>query len=208
MAKIPLRALILDYGGVISLPQDPENLGNLLRSLSMDGNDFHEAYRKQRAPYDRGQVSGEQYWSAVLRDLGRSPQDADLAHLVQEDVHSWTRLSQDMIQFISARRSQVHKLAVISNMTFDTLAYMRRHFDWLALFDALCFSCELGINKPEREIYQACLRQLALRAGECLFVDDSARNVHGAREAGMHAILFTDFPAFLREVEEVYSFTR
>lgn len=207
MAKKTLRALILDYGGVISQPQAPEHVDNLLRSLSLDGGDFHEAYHKHRAPYDRGQVSSEQYWSTVLRDLGRNPDEVDLARLIQEDVYSWTRLNAAMLAFVSATRSKIHKLAIISNMTFDTLAYMRLHFDWLGLFDALCFSCELGINKPEREIYQTCLRRLAVRPAECLFADDSLKNVKGAMDLGMPAIQFANFYDFMRELDEKYCFT-
>jgi HAD superfamily hydrolase (TIGR01509 family) len=86
-------------------------------------------------------------------------------------------------------------------MTSDTLAWMRSHFHWLELFDELSFSCELGKNKPEPEIYEICLSRLGLLPNECLFVDDSLENVEGAIKVGIHAIHFKTFPEFLQELE-------
>lgn len=195
-----IRALILDYGGVISLPQDADNGQDILHSLGLAPVDIAKVYRRLRPPYDRGQITGEQYWAGVLQQFGLRPADFDLARLVEKDVQSWTHLNPAMIRFITEARGQVQQLAIISNMTHDTLAYMRQHFDWLRLFDVLCFSCELGRNKPEREIYDICLRRLQVNAGECLFVDDSTRNVAGAQAVGMQALHYTTFAEFSRQV--------
>ena len=205
MGKIRIRALILDYGGVISQPQNPENVNNILRSLGQVHDGFSEVYFRQRGQYDLGQISGEQYWSNILQHYGLNPQDFDIARLIQEDVKSWTQLNEAMIQFITESRSKIHRLAMLSNMTRDTLAFMRKHYSWLELFDALCFSCELGIKKPGREIYETCLKKLEISPNECLFVDDSERNVKGAMEAGMPAIYFTTFSEFMLELDEKYS---
>jgi putative hydrolase of the HAD superfamily len=207
MNKIPIYALILDYGGVISQPQNPENVNNLCQHLQQTGNDFQKVYRSQRAPYDSGQLSGQQYWRNVLQSFGLALNDFDIAYLVQEDIKSWTQLNQAMVQFIAASRSKFHKLAMISNMTSDTLAFMRSHYPWLALFDELCFSCELGTNKPDPAIYEICLSKLGLLPNECLFVDDSLENVEGALKLGIHAIQFKTFPEFILELNEKYRFT-
>ena len=204
MGMIKIRALILDYGGVISQPQNPKNVNNILRSLKQNHNGFGEVYRRQRAQYDSAQISGEQYWINILQHYGLNPNDFKVARLIQEDVKSWTQINESMIQFITECRSKITKLAIISNMTSDTLAFMRRHYDWLELFDELCFSCEIGINKPDREIYETCLRKLKISRNECLFVDDSLKNVKGAVELGLHAIQFKSFSEFVLEMDEKF----
>jgi putative hydrolase of the HAD superfamily len=204
MGKVRIRALILDYGGVISQPQNPENVNNILRSLKQDYYGFQEVYRRQRAQYDSGQISGELYWINILQYYGLDPNGYEIASLIQEDVKSWTQINESMIQFITESRSKISKLAIISNMTSDTLAYLRRHYNGLELFDELCFSCELGIIKPDREIYETCLRKLKLCPNECLFVDDSAKNVKGAMEIGMPAIQFKIFSEFVLELDEKF----
>jgi putative hydrolase of the HAD superfamily len=208
MGYVKIRALILDYGGVISQLQNSGNVNNILQSLRLDIKDFKDVYRKQRAQYDSSQISGERYWINILEHYGLEPTGFEIASFIREDVKSWTQINETMIQFITESRSRIHKLAILSNMTSDTLAYIREHYDWLELFDGLVFSCEVGKNKPDREIYEACLRKLGLCPNECLFVDDSAENVKGALELGMSAIQFKTFSEFRQEFEKTFCMTR
>jgi putative hydrolase of the HAD superfamily len=202
MSKQKIRALILDYGGVLSQPQNPENINNIIQSLRQDHADFMKVYYAQRARYDSGHISGEQYWMNVLRHYGLDPLDFQLDHLIREDVKSWTRPNESMLGFLAENRGKVHKLAIISNMINDTLVFMRKNYAWLELFDELIFSCELGKNKPGAEIYETCLKKLELSPEDCLFVDDSAENVKGAQKLGMPAIHYKGFPEFLQELDE------
>ena len=59
MGKTKIRALILDYGGVISLPQKSENVENILRTLNLEYDDFIRVYYDQRGPCDGGQIGVE-----------------------------------------------------------------------------------------------------------------------------------------------------
>ncbi len=208
MDKIKVRAVILDYGGVISQPQNSENVNNILKSLRREYNDFKEVYKSQRARYDSGQISGEEYWINVLRHYGLEPANFEIARLIQEDVRSWTQINESMIQFITECRGNIHKLAMISNMTTDSLAFIKEHYQWLELFDELILSCEIGKNKPDRQIYEACLRKLNMCPNECLFVDDSYENVKGAMELGMYAIQFETFSGFQLELSGKYCIAR
>jgi putative hydrolase of the HAD superfamily len=60
--------------------------------------------------------------------------------------------------------------------------------------DRLCpavLSHECGIEKPDAEIYLLAAQALDAAPEDCLFVDDKAANVEGARAVGMRAHLFT-----------------
>jgi len=202
MRQTRIRALVLDYGGVISKPQNPDNVNNILQILRQDDNDFGNVYKSKRENYDNGQLSGEEYWLSILQHYGLEQSDSKVINLIQEDVKSWTQINDSMIQFIKEIRGKLHKLAIISNMTSDTLAFMKKHFQWLELFDELIFSCELGKNKPDTRIYEACLNRLELPPQECLFVDDSVENVHGAMKSGMKVIHFKSFLQFWQELDK------
>jgi putative hydrolase of the HAD superfamily len=208
MHKAIIRALILDYGGVISQPQSSKNVYNILNMLNLDLDDFQEIYLNQRGDYDSGQISGEDYWISILQHFNIDQNDSDINLLIQEDVNSWTKINHAMIQFIQENRSKIHKLAIISNITKDSLAFIRLHFRWLELFDVLSFSCEVGINKPDKKIYEACLHQLRISPNECLFVDDSVENVDSAVIAGMNVIHFRSFPEFLQELKREFYLTQ
>ncbi len=188
------------------MPQDSVCVNTILEIVGRDYSDFHEAYFFHRDDYDRGQVSGEEYWRRVLKRLGMDRDQSEIERLLQLDVKSWTGMNEEMIAFIAENREKLKKLAIISNMTVDTLAYLQMNCSWLSLFDVLTFSCELGVNKPDRAIYESCLRGLAIAPGECLFVDDSVENVNGAMEAGMSAVQFTSQVEFTHRLAAKYHF--
>ena len=65
-------------------------------------------------------------------------------------------------------------------------------------FIDIVVSAHEGIIKPNPEIYQLLLQRNQLRAEDCVFIDDSEKNVIGARAVGIDAIHFID-PSQLRQ---------
>lgn len=204
MEKTGIRALIFDYGGVISKPQNLDAFQEMLRMLGTDENSFIEIYYAHRKNYDNGQLSGQEYWRQILRYYGLEAHESLVNNLIQADVKSWTQIDAAMVQFIAATRAKVEKLAIISNMIRDTLAFIQSHFEWLEIFDGQIYSCEIGINKPDSRIFEYCLNSLEVSAHECLFVDDSEKNARGAKNSGMNVIHYKSYPHFLQEVNGKY----
>ena len=60
----------------------------------------------------------------------------------------------------------------------------------LSLFDGLVFSGPLHIVKPDARIFRHLLDTYGLSADECLFIDDSEKNLAGARALGIKTYLF------------------
>lgn len=67
-------------------------------------------------------------------------------------------------------------------------------------FKKLFFSHELHMLKPNPEIYLTAIAGSGCKAEECLFIDDSQRNVDGAVAVGMHSVLFRPGTDNLREL--------
>jgi putative hydrolase of the HAD superfamily len=60
------------------------------------------------------------------------------------------------------------------------------------IFDCTVFSCVVGYAKPDREIYEICLRELAVRPRDAVFVGDGGSDeLKGAREVGMTTVMMT-----------------
>jgi putative hydrolase of the HAD superfamily len=204
MEKTGIKALILDYGGVISRPQNLEHFKEILQILGIEENHFLEVYYTQRKNYDNGQLSGQEYWLEILQHFGFEPNGSMVEDLIRTDVKSWTEINRPMMGFIEESRAKVEKLAIISNMMRDTLSYMKSHFEWLEIFDEQIYSCEIGINKPDIRIFELCLNSLDISPQACLFVDDSQKNVLGALESGMNVIRYKSFPQFSQEFNQAY----
>ena len=85
------------------------------------------------------------------------------------------------------------KLYLLSNISCG-FAESYRDTKWIAeildLFDGLVFSGPIGIVKPSAEIFEHLLCKYDLKAEECLFIDDSQKNINGAMAAGINGYLF------------------
>ena len=58
--------------------------------------------------------------------------------------------------------------------------------------DRAYVSAEFGVRKPNPDVYRRCLHKLGVLPEAALFVDDSPANAAGARDAGLHAFVYTD----------------
>lgn len=85
------------------------------------------------------------------------------------------------------------KLYLLSNIS-NGFANGYKDVPWLKelleCFDGLVFSAEVNLVKPNREIFEYLLEKFSLNADECLFIDDSEKNIIGAKNAGIDGYLF------------------
>lgn len=79
----------------------------------------------------------------------------------------------------------------ITNFSAEKFADARRIWPFLDSFDGIVVSGEHRLLKPEAAIYRLLLDTHGLSAPDCVFIDDSPKNVEGARAVGMHALHFT-----------------
>jgi len=97
------------------------------------------------------------------------------------------------------------RLFAITNFSAEKFAVARRRFAFLNGFEGVIVSGDEKVLKPDPAIYRLLLDRHALKAGDCLFIDDSLKNVEGARVLGMHAHHFTN-PASLGEALKEHGF--
>lgn len=68
--------------------------------------------------------------------------------------------------------------------------YLTQFADVLRHFDALVLSHDVGARKPDAEFFHHCQRAARAKSSECVFVDDLAANIDGARAIGFHGIVY------------------
>lgn len=185
-----IEAVIFDYGEVISERADPVHMTKMARIAGLDEQTVNHLYWKFRDEYDRGTYRGEGYWGAIGEAARRRFSDDQIRELVREDVVSWSRVREPVLEWQRALERAGIKTAVLSNMMHDLLAHMRSDFDWLEHFTYQTYSCEIGAVKPEEPIYRHVLAGLGVPAERALFLDDREVNIAGARAAGLHGIVF------------------
>ena len=196
-----IKAVLFDYGMVLSGPPDPAAREEMKRILEVDDAKFHEIYWKHRDDYDRGTLKSVAYWEQVAHDLHRTLDAKKLSALIAADSALWTRPNQTMIDWAAALQQAGVKTGVLSNIGDAMEAGIVARFPWIADFTHRTFSHRLGIAKPDAAIYQHAAEGLGVPTGEILFVDDREENVAAARAAGMHAIQYIDHADFLQQMQ-------
>ena len=185
----PIRAVILDYGDVISLPRDPAVLREMAAIFKLPEDEFRKHYDFFRHDYDRGSFDAEGYWRRIGEQAGVAPTEDDLARLREADVRMWARLNPAILRWADKLRAAGFKTAVLSNMHQDMVARIRGDSEWSRRFDCLTLSSAIKMAKPELEIFKYCLKCLGVDPSEALFIDDRESNVRAAEEVGIRGIV-------------------
>lgn len=185
-----IRAVIFDYGMVLSHPQDPAALNNLLTITGLDRDTFEPHYWRHRHDYDMGKLNGNTYWRQFASDASIELTATDIERLIENDVLMWCTINEPMLAWARSLADAGLRIGILSNMGEETLAYMRQEFAWLGDFHHHTWSCELGIAKPDPAIYTYTCEKLDVAPAEALFLDDKIENIEAAQRVGLHAIQF------------------
>jgi putative hydrolase of the HAD superfamily len=113
-----------------------------------------------------------------------------IEQLLEQDALMWMDLNPAMLAWIPRIKQAGFRLGILSNMGYGVLGYMLPRFPWLAQFDHLTWSCELGIVKPDPAIYLHTVKKLGVSPDQALFIDNLEKNIVGAQAVGLHAALF------------------
>lgn len=186
-----LRAIIFDYGMVLTGPQDPAAHAELIRITGLPLEKFESYYWQDRHDYDAGKLSGIAYWQKFVRDTGLNLTDGTIDELNRLDVRMWSTVNPRMVAWQEEIRQRGLKRAILSNMGDSVRESIVVEHAWINTFDVLVWSYELGIIKPDPAIYLAAIEKLGVRPEEALFIDDREVNTAAARELGMKAITFS-----------------
>jgi putative hydrolase of the HAD superfamily len=189
------RALLLDYGGVLTEPVD-RSFARFERRLDLPpGRSFEVLVAASRTEgggpigaLERGEMALSEF-EVLLRDLlaeagHRVPERVDLL----EGLFEAMRPAGGLWQLAAQVRTQGVRTGLLSNSWgFDVYP-----FDQLEIhFDDLVLSGAVGLRKPDPAIYRLAAQRLGVAPDDCVFVDDLERNVEVASELGMVGVHHT-----------------
>lgn len=190
-----LKAIIFDFGGVLCFPPTAEQIKQAAAVAGVSPADFERSFWANRLEYDAGRIEPRAYWREV-GELAGSPLADPAGALEHLDVDFWKRLDNRVLAWAKALREGGFAIGMLSNLPRPLGEAMRGWPGFLEHFDHITFSYELGWVKPQREIYEHALAGLGVSGREALFLDDRPRNIEGATDAGLEALLYPNWEQF------------
>jgi len=195
----PLSALIVDFGGVLTT-DIWDAFGEFCAVEGLEPTTVKNLFRSDPGAMRllRGLETGELDEAAFEPQFGALLGLHDAEGLIGR-LFAGLRPDETMIGAVKAARAAGVKTGLISN-SWGLGIYERAPVD---IFDATVISGDVGMHKPEPEIYLLACERLGVAPGDCVFVDDLRENVGGAERVGMTAILHRDSVASVTKLEEL-----
>jgi putative hydrolase of the HAD superfamily len=196
-----LRGVVTDWGGVMTTPI----LTTVRAWIEADGIDW-ESYRAVMRPWvseaydadghpnpihllERGECSATEFEQILAARLLRLDGQAVAAEGLLRRMFDASRTLPAMYDTIRTLRAAGLRTALLSN-SWGCDEYPRADFP--GLFDTVVLSGEVGMRKPEKEIFLHATQALGLAPAECVFIDDLPANVAAAQACGMTGVLHTE----------------
>lgn len=198
----PITTVVFDIGNVL-IEWNPEYLYRELISDEAEREDFLTTVCTM--DWNLQQDLGRPWTEAVDLLSHRHPDKAELIAAYSERWH-------DMVpgeipgtpDLLSTLKAQGTPLYAITNFSEDKFAEAQERFPFLktSFRDIVVSGAEKEI-KPGLRIYEILLKRNGLTASQCLFIDDSERNVEAARKIGMAAHHFQGADSLRAELTQL-----
>ncbi len=136
---------------------------------------------------DRGVLS---YEEVLARFVANDPPLEPLIEKVFHDLDGILVRYAYAIPWIVELKQKGYQVYYLSNFFHKAHLDCVDTMDFLPYMDGGILSYQDKVIKPGREIYELLLQRYGLQAQECVFLDDTAKNIDGAVKAGMYGIVF------------------
>ena len=189
-----IESIVFDLGGVIL------NIDyNLTRTAFEKAGvpNFDEMYSQTDADdlfrnLETGKISEAFFYTEINKRTGLCLSRTEIQQAWNAMLLTFREKSLQFLQVLKPK----YKLFLLSNTNHIHLKefnkiYLEkeREFAFETFFDKAYYSCEIGLRKPNADIYELVLKENKLVPGNTLFVDDSIQNVESAGLLGMHTVL-------------------
>jgi len=219
-----LRGIITDWGGVLTTPIlttvrswieadgiDWVSYRDTMRSWVAQAYDSGAEDEPENEPenkyspnpihaLERGECSGAEFEQILAARLLRVDGAAVAAEGLLRRMFAASLPVPAMYDTIRTVRAAGFSTALLSN-SWGCDEYPRADFP--GLFDTVVLSGEVGMRKPEKEIFLHAAETLGLAPAECVFIDDMEANVAAAQACGMTGVLHTETASTARALQDL-----
>jgi epoxide hydrolase-like predicted phosphatase len=196
-----VRAVVFDIGGVLEVPTDVNLDGRWERRLGLRPGKFFDRLRRSGLGRDAnlGRISEADFAQALGRLYGL---DEPATEELLAELWDWYsgELNTEMADYFQRLRPR-YRTAILSNAAAGGRREEERRYGFSAMADVLVYSYEVGIEKPDRRVYEITCERLGVRPNEVVFLDDLEVNVVAARQIGMWAVRFQSTAQAIHEME-------
>lgn len=192
--KNKIKNIIFDLGDVIINIDVPRAAQSFATLSGLDLKEVLDIFQQNELfrQFETGRLDATAfrgYVRQILRNEGWADGDLDkawnslLLDIPPQRIEMLQKLAKKYRLFLLSNTSSIH-IAKVNEILHETSGVARLD----DLFEKIYLSYEMGIMKPDTEIYERVLEDAGLVAEETLFLDDNADNIAAAGTLGIKTI--------------------
>lgn len=195
-----MKAILFDFDGVLTT--DKYGSDSILRYLAEHTEVPFDVLKREYYKINKDLLYGEythkDVWSEYCKSVGA---DIDFQLLIDSFIH--TPLDREMLSFVKQLKEQ-YLIGMITDNKVDRIETILTQNELTDLFDVVTVSAQCKCGKNERRIFEITLDALNVESSDCVFIDNSEKNLVVPNEMGIHTIWFDDenrdFSAFKKKL--------
>lgn len=198
-ARATLDTVIFDLGNVL-IDWNPRHL---YRKLFVGAEEEMERFLTEvcSAEWNERQDAGRSWCDAIEEAVARHPHYAEHIRAYRD---RWEEMLggavAETVQILDELRRAGTRLLALTNWSRETFPIALARFEFLRWFEGIVVSGQERLLKPDPAIYRRLIERYAVDVSRAVFIDDSPRNVEGARRVGLRAIHFKGAAELRREL--------
>jgi glucose-1-phosphatase len=179
-----IDTIIFDFGDIF-INLDKQATVDGLKKLGLSS--WNEDLDRLNISFEKGQISRDNFLLGIKKHIPTAT--------IEDILAAWNAVLLDFplhrLEFLQLL-SQKYRLFLLSNTDAIHIDHFEQregasfYGDFYQCFEKVYFSYEMGMRKPDAEIYHALIRQHELSPKRTLFVDDKKDNTEAAKALGLH----------------------
>lgn len=183
-----IKGIIFDVGGVLHTEEMKHVHRDIADTLGISRELEREIWDELDPKHSTGKITEEEFWQEFLKKSNAKKPLPRESLLAREQTRRYTIIA-EVIDLVKALKALGYKLAILSN-TIKIHADINKKAGLYKEFPLLILSYEVGLRKPDPQIFKLALEKLETEPEETIYIDDKEENVEAARNMGINSILF------------------
>ena len=183
-----IKAILFDFDGVLTVDKTGSRsvLNYISKATGVPFDTLKTKYYKYNERLLNGQLTHKEIWGDFCNNLGH-----DIEYFVLIDSFRHTPLDSEMLDLVKELKSE-YKIGMVTDNKCDRINEILSHYKLSGLFDTVSVSAEYKSGKKSAYIFSKTAEKLAVAPEDCIFIDNTAKNLIAAKQIGMKTILFDD----------------
>jgi epoxide hydrolase-like predicted phosphatase len=195
---LPIKAIIWDFGGVLMRTEDPGPRQQLAQRLGTSPGELEYLVFAGDSSLQAqlGKISLDQHWENIR--LHYRFQSEEMQGF-KTSFWAGDRLDYELVDIIRRLRGR-YRTALLSNAWENLRSLMTNDWHIGDAFDAIVISAEVGLMKPDPQIFRLVLEKVDVAPQKAVLIDDFKENIEAARCQGLNVIHFKSRTQALSEL--------